>query len=370
MNDPRPIPAAAPAAEVERRVRAVVRPEVLAQLAYRVESTAGYVLLHANESPHPLPAELRARLAEAVAGVALHRYPEGAGDAVKAALARTLPLPEGAALMLGNGSDELIQILTTAVAREGATVLAPDPTFVMFRAYAMHAGVRYVAVPLAGDFQVDERAMLAAIERERPALVWLASPNNPTGRAVPVGTIERIVAATPGVVAVDEAYADYAEGTLVPRVMEFPNLVVLRTLSKIGFAGARLGYAIGHPAWIAEMDKVRSPYNVNALTQAAVPVLLAAADVFAAQIAAVRSERARLAGALAAVPGFAVCPSQANFLLVRVPDAPRVAAALRAAGVLVKNLHGHHPLTTHCLRITVGTPAENDTLLRALAARP
>ena len=195
MNDPRPIPVAAPAAEVVRRVQSVVRPEVLAQAAYRVESTQGFVLLHANESPHPLPAELRARLAEAVAGVALHRYPDGAGAAVKAALAGTLPLPEGAALMLGNGSDELIQILTTAVARAAATVLAPSPTFVMYRAYAMHAGARYVAVPLADDFQVDERAMLAAIERERPALVWLASPNNPTGRAVPVGTIERIVAA-------------------------------------------------------------------------------------------------------------------------------------------------------------------------------
>jgi len=369
VNDPRPIPAAARADDVARRVQSVVRPEVLAQSAYRVEGTDGLVLLHANESPHPLPAELRARLAEAVAGVALHRYPEGAGDAVKAALARALPLPEGAALILGNGSDELIQILTTAVAREGATVLAPAPTFVMFRAYAMHAGVRYVAVPLAADFRVDEGAMLAAIDRERPALVWIASPNNPTGRAVPVATIERIVAAAPGVVAVDEAYADYADATLVPRVLEFANLIVLRTLSKIGFAGARLGYAVGHPAWIAEMDKVRSPYNVNALTQAAVPALLAASDVFAAQIASVRAERARLAAALASFPGFEVCPSDANFLLVRVPDAPRVAAELRASGVLVKDLHGHHPLTAHCLRITVGTPVENDTLIRALAAR-
>jgi len=370
VNDPRPIPAAVPADEVARRVRAVVRPEILAERAYHVPDTDGLVLMHANENPHPLPAELRARLAQAVAGVALNRYPDGGGAAVKAALARTLPLPEGAALVLGNGSDELIQILTTTIARPGAAVLAPDPTFVMYRVYALHAGVRYVPVPLADDLQVDEPALLAAIARERPALVWLASPNNPTGRAVPVATLERILAAAPGVVVVDEAYADFSDATLVPRVLEFPNLVVLRTLSKVGLAGVRLGYAVGHPAWLGEIDKVRSPYNVNALTQAVVPALLAAGDAFAAQAAAVRRERARLAAALAAVPGFAVVPSDANFLLVRVPDAARVAAELRAAGVLVKSLHGHHPLTAQCLRITVGTAADNDTLIRALAARP
>jgi histidinol-phosphate aminotransferase len=370
VNDPRPIPVAAPTAEVERRVQSVVRPEILAERAYHVPGTDGLVLMHANENPHPLPPALRERIAQAVAGVALNRYPDGGGEAVKAALARALPLPEGAALVLGNGSDELIQILTTAVAKAGATVLAPDPTFVMYRVYALHAGVRYVAVPLRDDLQVDEGAMLAAIARERPAIVWLASPNNPTGRAVPVATIERILAAAPGVVVVDEAYADFADATLVPRALEFPNLLVLRTLSKTGLAGARLGYAVGHPAWLGEIDKVRSPYNVNALTQAIVPVLLAAGDVLAAQAASVRAERARLAAALAAVPGFDVIPSDANFVLVRVPDAPRLAAVLHDAGVLVKSLHGQHPLTAHCLRITVGTPADNDALIHALATRP
>ncbi len=370
MNDPRPIPVAAPADAVAQRVRAVVRPEILAERAYHVPGTGDLVLMHANESPHPLPPALRERIAQAVAGVALNRYPDGGGVAVKAALARALPLPEGATLVLGNGSDELIQILTTTIARPGATVLAPDPTFVMYRVYALHAGVRYVAVPLRDDLQVDEGAMLAAIARERPAIVWLASPNNPTGRAVPLATIERILAAASGVVVVDEAYADFADATLVPRALEFPNLLVLRTLSKTGLAGARLGYAVGHPAWIGEIDKVRSPYNVNALTQAVVPALLAAGDVLAAQVASVCAERARLAAALAAVPGFDVVPSDANFLLVRVPDAPRLAAALRDAGVLVKSLHGQHPLTAHCLRVTVGTPADNDALIRALAARP
>ena len=371
MNDSRPRPAApASPADVAARVAATVRDEIRATSAYAVPISAGMIELHANENPWPLPASLRAELGAMVAEAAVNRYPEGAGDRVKAALTRALPVPAGAAMVLGNGSDELIQIITAAVARPGACVLAPDPTFVMYRIYAMHSDVRYVPVPLRADFTLDEDAFAAAIARERPALVWLASPNNPTGRALPLASIERMLAVAPGLVVVDEAYADFAGATLLPRVLEFPNLVVLRTLSKVGLAGARLGYAVAHPAWIAEFDKVRSPYNVNALTQAAVPVVLAAADVLAAQVAKIRAERDRLAGALAAMPGFAVTPSDANFVLVRVPDAAAALARLRAAGILVKNLHGGHPLTAQCLRITVGTPAENDALIAALTAAP
>jgi histidinol-phosphate aminotransferase len=345
-----------------------VRDDIRATVAYATHKPSGMIELHANENPWPLPASLRGEIAATVAEAAVNRYPEGAGERVKQSLVRALPIPAGAAIVLGNGSDELIQIVTAAIARPGATVLAPDPTFVMYRIYAMHSGVRYVAVPLRADFSLDDDAFAAAIARERPSLVWLASPNNPTGRALPLASIERILAAAPGLVVVDEAYGDFAGATLLPRVLEFPNLVVLRTLSKIGLAGARLGYAVAHPAWIAELDKVRSPYNVNALTQAAVPVVLGASDVLEAQVARIRSERGRLSAALAAVPGVQVTPSDANFVLIRVPDAPAVQSRLRAAGILVKNLHGGHPLTAHCLRITVGTPPENDALIAALSA--
>ena len=354
--------------EVTARVAATVRDDIRATAAYATHKPSGMIELHANENPWPLPASLRGEIAATVAEAAVNRYPEGAGERVKQALARALPVPAGAAIVLGNGSDELIQIVTAAIARPGATVLAPDPTFVMYRIYAMHSGVRYVPVPLRPDFSLDDAAFAAAIARERPSLVWLATPNNPTGRALPLASIERILAAAPGLVVVDEAYADFAGATLLPRVLEFPNLVVLRTLSKIGLAGARLGYAVAHPAWIAELDKVRSPYNVNALTQAAVPVVLGAADVLEAQVARIRAERSRLAAALAALPGVQVTPSDANFVLVRVPDAPAAQARLRAAGILVKNLHGGHPLTANCLRITVGTPPENDALIAALSA--
>lgn len=367
MNAPRPGPvSSASPADVAARVASTIRDEIRATSSYSTAKPSGMIELHANENPWPLPASLRGELAAVVAEAAVNRYPEGAGDRVKEALALALPVPSGAAIVLGNGSDELIQIVTAAVARPGATVLAPDPTFVMYRIYAMQSGVRYAPAPLRSDFTLDDDAFLATIAREYPALVWLASPNNPTGRALPLATIERILAAAPGLVVVDEAYADFAGTTLLPRVLEFPNLVVLRTLSKVGLAGARLGYAVAHPAWIAELDKVRSPYNVNALTQAAVPVVLAASDVLAAQVAKIRAERGRLAAALAAIPGVQVTPSDANFLLVRVPDAGAAQARLRAAGILVKNLHGGHPLTANCLRITIGTPSENDALLRAL----
>jgi len=371
MNDVRPLPVPrADDAEVAARVAATVRADVRSLFAYHVPKIEGMVMLHANENPHPAPAGLRKAIAAAVARVAFNRYPDGAGDAVKAALAAALPVPQGAAIVLGNGSDELIQLLTTAIARPGAAVLAPEPTFVMYRIYARQSGVPYVAVPLRADFSLDEDALLAAIARERPALVWLASPNNPTGRRAGAASIERILAAAPGVVVVDEAYADFGDASLLPRVLEFPNLIVLRTLSKVGLAGARLGYAVAHPAWIAEIDKVRSPYNVNALTQAVVPVVLAAADVLAEQVAAIRAERAVLAAALAARDGVTVFPSDANFLLVRVPEADAWAERLKRNRILVKNLHGAHRALENCLRITVGTPADNRALLSALDTSP
>jgi histidinol-phosphate aminotransferase len=366
MNDPRPpqSPRAA-ATDVAARVAATIRADVRASTAYATPKPGGLIDLNANESPYPVPAAVQSALAAALAAVPLNRYPDGGADGVKAAIARAVPLPAGAALVLGNGSDELIQLITIAVAGEGACVVAPDPTFVMYRIYAMQSRLRYVGVPLRPDLGLDADALVAAIVRERPALVWIASPNNPTGYRTPVADVERVLAAAPGAVVVDEAYADYTAGSLLSRVLEFPNLVVLRTLSKIGLASVRLGYAAAHPRWIAEIDKVRSPYNVNALTQAAVPVLLGAAPVLGAQAATVRRERERVAGALAALPGFAVYPSEANFLLVRVPDAAARHAALRAAGILVKNVDGSHPLVANCLRITIGTPAENDALIAA-----
>jgi histidinol-phosphate aminotransferase len=280
-------------------------------------------------------------------------------------LRRSLALPEGVDLLLGNGSDELIQIVTSAVAGPGRPVLAPDPSFVMYRRSALVAAAPFVAVSLRDDFSLDADAMLAALARARPSLVFLANPNNPTGNLFAAADVERIACAAPGLVVVDEAYYAYADESFLGRVRDFDNVVVLRTVSKIGLAGLRVGYLAGHPDWIAEFDRIRPPYNVGALAQAALPVLLAHGDVLEEQARQIRDERERLRRALAKL-GLHVFPSQANFMLVRAPDAKRAFAALCEAKILVKLLDGAHPLLANCLRITVGTPRENAVLLAAL----
>ena len=354
-------------AVVAARIKATIRPEIRALSAYPVARAEGLIKLDAMENPFGLTAQVRAQIAAAVANVAINRYPDGGADAVKAALRRSLALGDDVGLILGNGSDELLQMLTTAIAAPGAVVLAPDPSFVMYRLNALYAHARFVGVPLRADFTLDIDAMLGAIAREHPALVWLAYPNNPTGNLFDVADVERIIRAAPGIVAVDEAYYAYADDSFLQRVLEFPNLIVVRTVSKIGLAGVRLGYAAAHPAWIAEIEKVRPPYNINVLTQAVVPVLLEHEALLSEQAATLRGERARVAAALAALRRVTVFPSQANFVLVRVPDAQHWFATLRDAGILVKNVSAGHPLLANCLRITVGTPAENDALLDALS---
>ncbi len=349
----------------EELIAAVVRPEIRALAAYAVAKAEGMIKLDAMENPYALPARARARLNEALGRVPVNRYPDGAADEARAALAHALGVAPGQGLLLGNGSDELIQIITSALAQPGAAMLVPEPSFVMYRMNALYAGMRFVGVPLAADFSLDRAATLAAIERERPVLVYLAYPNNPTGNLFAASDIEAVLAATGGLVVVDEAYQAFAEATFLPRVGEFPNLLVLRTLSKVGLAGIRLGYAVAAPAWIAELNKLRQPYNVNALTQAAVVALLADTSWIAEQARAIRGARVRLETELGKLPGTTVFPTRTNFVLIRVADANGVFEGLRARRILVKNLHGWHPLLVNCLRITVGTPGENELLLSA-----
>jgi len=349
-------------------VAAVVRPEICALSAYTTASAEGMIKLDAMENPFPLPDAVRGRLGAALAQVAINRYPDIPADRVKRALVDAFGIPDTLGLMLGNGSDELIQLITLALARPGAAMLAPEPSFVMYRLNAIHAGMRFVGVPLASDFGLDRDAMLAAVERERPALTFLAYPNNPTGNLFSGDDVAAIVRASPGLVVVDEAYAAFADASFLPRIAEFPNLLVLRTLSKVGMAGIRLGYAIAAPEWMAQLNKLRAPYNVNAFTQAAAVALLADAGWMADQAATIRAERGRVAVALARLPGVTVFETQTNFLLARVPEADLLYDGLRQRRILVKNVHSWHPLLANCLRITVGTPRENDALLTALNA--
>ena len=347
-----------------------VRPEILAMQAYVVPPSQGLMKLDAMENPYRLPPALVAELGERLAGVAINRYPEPAHARLKDALREAMGLPGGAALVLGNGSDEVIQMLSLLVARPGAVALAVEPSFVMYRVCATLAGLKYVGVALREGFALDEEALHAAIVAHRPAITWLAYPNNPTGNLFPREAILRVVESAPGLVVVDEAYFPFSGGaTLRDEVGRHPNLMLVRTVSKLGLAGLRLGLAAGPADWMGELEKVRPPYNVNVLTAAAGELVLAHRAVLEDQAARIVAERGRLEAGLDRL-GIARFPSAANFVLARVDDAPRALDALKARGILVKSLHGSHPLLTHCLRITVGTPDENAKLLEALASIP
>lgn len=344
----------------------LVRPEILALAAYHVADAEGMVKLDAMENPYSMPDAMRRGLAEVLARVDVNRYPEPTGKLLRESLARRMGVPAGMELLLGNGSDDLIQIITFALARPGAVMVYPEPTFVMYRMNAILSGMKAVGVPLKPDFSLDRDALLAAIAAHRPAIVFLAYPNNPTGNLYGEADVEAVLRAAPGLVVLDEAYHVFARQSFLERLAEFPNLAVMRTVSKLGLAGIRLGYLAGRPDWIREFNKVRQAYNVNVLTQAAALYVLERLDVLQAQADAILAERAPLGRALATLPGVTVFPSDANFFLLRVPDAPRAFEGLRAQGVLVRSFHGAHPMLAHCLRVTVGTPEENRILLSAL----
>lgn len=347
----------------------IIRADVRALSAYHVADAAGMVKLDAMENPYRLPAELRGQLGEMLAEAAINRYPDPRSPALKAALREAFAIPAGLDILLGNGSDEILQILALAVARPGASVLSVEPGFVMYRMIAQFCGLNYVGVPLKSDFTLDEAALLAAIEQHRPVLTFIAYPNNPTGNVFDRQVVERIIRAAPGLVVLDEAYHAFAGGlSFLDALDRYDNLLLMRTVSKLGLAGLRLGYLVGQPAWLKEFDKLRLPYNVNVLTQVAAEFALRQVAVLEQQAAQIVAERGRLHAAMAQLPGVSVFDSQANFLLFRVASADNVFAGLKARAVLIKNLHGAHPLLNDCLRVTVGAPEENDAFLAALRA--
>jgi histidinol-phosphate aminotransferase len=341
----------------------LVRPEILALKAYHVAEAEGMVKLDAMENPYLLPPAMRRELAEALSAVELNRYPEPSGRKLRELLARKMDVPAGMELLLGNGSDDLIQIVTMALARPGAVMMYPAPTFVMYSMNATFTGMKPVAVPLREDFSFDADEFIARMKAEKPALVFLAYPNNPTGVLYPEEDVAKVIRAAEGLVVVDEAYHVFARKSFMPRLAQFPNLLVVRTVSKLGLAGIRLGYMAGRPEWIREFNKLRQAYNVGVLNQAAALFVLERLEVLEEQAARIRRDRTSLGNDIAALPGTQVFPSEANFFLVRVPDAERTYEALKRQNVLVRNLH---PGLKNCLRINVGTPDENRILLAAL----
>ena len=346
----------------------LIRQDIQSMHAYAVQDATGMVKLDAMENPHRLPEALQAELGRRLGAVALNRYPGERIDTLREALAQHAQMPEGCALMLGNGSDELISLIAMACDVPGASILAPQPGFVMYAVSAQLQGLKFIGVDLTPDFELDEAAMLAAIDRHQPSIIYLAYPNNPTANLWDDAVIERIVQAAPGLVVIDEAYQPFSSRSYLDRLARHPHVLLMRTMSKFGLAGVRIGYMMGARALIAEIEKVRPPYNVSVLNAEAALFALEHASVYDAQAADLREQRAALMRQLGAMPGVKAWRSDANMILVRVPDAQAAFEGMKRRGVLVKNVSKMHPLLANCLRLTVGTADENAQMIEALQA--
>ncbi|MCI0400023.1 MAG: histidinol-phosphate transaminase [Gammaproteobacteria bacterium] len=356
---------------LREKVARWIRPEVRAATAYHVLESRGLIKLDAMENPYTWPARLKDEWLQRLSEVSLNRYPEPAARDLKARLRDVMNVPSDMDILLGNGSDELIQIVTVTLSGPGRSVLAPEPTFVMYRAIAEVHGINFVGVPLRPDnFSLDLSAMLSAIKKYQPAAVFLAWPNNPTGNLFDVSAVEQIIRSASGLVVMDEAYHTFAGESFMDRLQAYDNLLVMRTVSKLGLAGLRLGMLAGQSGWINEFDKVRLPYNIGVLTQVSADFILAHHGVLDEQARQICDDRQTLFRELSALPGIKVWPSRANFILFRTASdrVNDVFEGLRAHGILIKNLDGTHELLQACLRVTVGGPEENDRFLNALGS--
>lgn len=340
----------------------VIRPEILGLTSYHVPDSSGFIKLDAMENPYLVPETLRDEIASLVASAHINRYPDPNPAGLKAMIRQTLNLPPGMEILLGNGSDELIQLLAMAV--KNPVLLSVEPSFVMYKMISTFIGLRYVGVPLAADFSLDLPATLAAIREHQPSLVFLAYPNNPTGNLFDRADVLQIIAASPGLVVIDEAYYAFASDSFMGDLADHPNLLVMRTFSKLGMAGLRLGYIAGSACWLDQLEKLRLPYNVGVLPQLVAQKLLEHHSVLLAQADTIKQDRAALYARMSKMAGVTVYPSEANFLLFRVKDSEAVFAGLKSRGVLIKKLAGG--MLEGCLRVTVGAPDENERFIAAL----
>ncbi len=353
---------------LEQRVQRWIKPEIRALKAYAVADAAGMIKLDAMENPYGWPESIASDLSQVLAHAAFNRYPDPQASDLKKQLRLHVGLSDRHDILLGNGSDELIQLLILALQGQGRCVLSPVPSFVMYDLVSRMAGMQFIGVPLLPSLQVDLDAMIATIQQHQPALIFLAHPNNPTGQIYLESALIEIIRAAEGLVVIDEAYGPFTRVNALPWLDQFPNVLVLRTFSKMGLAGLRLGYLMGSPAWLHELDKVRLPYNINVLTQISVTFALQHPGVFLEQTQNICVQRAQLIQQLRQIRALHVWDSEANFVLVKClsSSADEVFQWLKQHKILVKNLHGQHPLLENCLRFSVGAETENKALLTSL----
>lgn len=343
----------------------LIKEEVLAQKAYPAEIMSCRIKLDANESPYELPVPLKERLFVRMRDTALNRYPDPGAPVLRKRYGASCGVYEDA-VMTGNGSDELIQILCSAMARPGARILIPTPTFVMYRIIGLNCGLGVTEVRLDDAFDLDVTVMLDKIAAESPALIFLSNPNSPTGNCFSEDRIRALLEASAGIVVVDEAYFDFSGKTLLPLLKQYENLVILRTLSKIGYAALRIGLLLGAPELLQELNKVRLPYNMNALSQAAAEFYMDEQQAFSKQIDCIIEERNRLYAALKEIGGIHPYPSDANFIFFSCTlNVNHVYKTLIREGILIKPFI--FPWSDRqFIRVTVGSREENEAFIKEL----
>lgn len=361
--------------ELSEKVENFVRPEIRALSAYHVPDSGDMIKLDAMENPYRWPDDLVDQWLDVIRDVELNRYPDPGARVLKEHLRESMDVPAGADILLGNGSDELIQMIMMAMAGKdkagnSSSILSVEPGFVMYKMISIFMDMPYIGIPLNEDFSLDEAALLDKIKETQPAVIFLAYPNNPTSNLFDEQTIRNIIDAAPGVVVIDEAYHAFADKSFMPMLTEYDNLLVMRTVSKMGLAGLRLGLLAGKAEWLNEFDKVRLPYNINILTQASAEFAIKNRQVLDQQTQQICVDRETLFNDLSEIKNITAYPSQANFILVRVVDgqADRIFNTLKEQGVLIKNLNPVGGHLKDCLRITVGTLEENKRLLELFKA--
>ncbi|HAK61482.1 MAG TPA: histidinol-phosphate transaminase [Nitrospiraceae bacterium] len=347
------------ASKIKKIIR-FIRPSVRKLKAYTIDETPCRIKLDAMENAGTMPEEIQQEIAEAARTAQINRYPDPSAKQLKQAIAEFWNI-DAEKTILGNGSDELIQAIILAF---GGPVLFPVPTFAMYEIISRALSQEVATIPLTKDFSLDPDRLIRKARETKARVIFLACPNNPTGNRFSDEAIRKILDKANAAVVIDEAYFDFSGTSFLPSLEAYPNMIILRTLSKIGFAGLRVGALIAAPEVLSELNKIRLPYNINVLSQAAAGIALKHKNVLEQQISLLISERERLYNALSQMPGIVPSPSETNFILFRTDtDATGIYNKLKQAGILVKNLDKPGPLK-NCLRVTVGTPEENNEFVR------
>jgi histidinol-phosphate aminotransferase len=333
--------------------------------AYHVETVEEGIKLHANENPYPPSPELTKKILARIEKLDLNRYPDPDCKILKEAISTRIGVPKNQ-LVIGNGSDELIQSLMQVFCNEGDTVAFPDPTFAMYAITAKSMGLNVHTFPLNDNWDFEADPLVEKLVASHARIVFISYPNNPTGNCFSRTEIQKLVENFKGIVVLDEAYYDFSGKTFLNQMKDHNNLVILRSLSKIGLAGLRVGYGIFPSTLADEINKVRLPYNSNSVSQIAATELMNNFDMVQKQIDSIKEERIRLLNELDKIKSITAFPSDANFVLFEASkNGESVFRKLIENGVLIRNL-GAHPRLKNCMRVTIGTKAENDQFLDRL----